>query len=57
MPLPEYRTVPNKLTHRITFDKTVGAYKNKPHCKRRKVYLEQDGNAYKVKKIENPTLK
>lgn len=51
-----FTTISNKTEHAITFDKTVGAYKNGPNCKRRKVYLEQDGKAYKVKKIENPKL-
>ena len=52
--LINFTTVPNKTEHVITFDKTLGAYKNEPSCKRRKVYLEKDGKVYKVKRIEDP---
>ncbi len=54
--LVNFTTVPNKLAQRISFDNSLDAYKKKPNCKRRKVFLEQDGKAYKVKKIENPKL-
>lgn len=54
--LVNFTTVPNKLAQRITFDKSLDAYTKKQSCKRRNVFLEQDGKAYKVKKIENPKL-